>query len=673
MRRYLFVLAPLLLTLLLAACSTGPGGQSAPPLGGGSVDLQLSSTDSTAHFELENQGERTLDWVITLSHSRDNPQGGDWFDLAPDQGTLDPGQRQLVTLTQHRGLAPGQYHTYLTVEYPGGETPFEVLGHIAGPGDLDEGDGIIIGRVETANALISSRPSGVSALQALALPEESEPADSEELLPYVPGEVIVGLKPSFEALSLQDEFRTLELAGIEVHSSEALAGDTLLIEIDPSADPAEFARQLEADPRVEYAEPNIIFRPHHLGVAGGQEFGTLALPNDPLLSESWHLPLIGAPLAWTEAGSRSDQVVVAVLDTGIDTRHEDLRNVALPGYDFCATSRCSSRDSDPTPASGDWHGTHVAGLVAAQANNGRGSAGAAGGAARIVPVKVFSNGASTGSALAQAIRWAAGEQIRDVPRNQHPAQVINLSLGAPSVSDAVQLAIEDARDRGVLVIASAGNDGESQVDFPANLSDVIGVGSVTSELRRSCFSDYGTGLDIVAPGGQGSPSSTLSTGGACDFDRNEALLSTVPGNYGEAAGTSMAAPLVSGAAALLWANNPGASAEKIRDLLLDSAYFDSSYMNRQEYGQGVLRLDRALGLPGPGDTVRVQAAGPSTDIDEVTLDPYGSSGQFRLEGLAPGSYEVTATALGRASALEGSATTTLREGRSENLVIRVGE
>src|SRR5690625_7276796 len=93
-------------------------------------------------------------------------------------------------------------------------------------GDLDEGDGIIIGRVETANALISTRPSSVSALQALALPEESEPADSEERLHYVPGEVILRLKPGFEALSLQDEFPALELAAVEVHSGEALAGDT---------------------------------------------------------------------------------------------------------------------------------------------------------------------------------------------------------------------------------------------------------------------------------------------------------------------------------------------------------------------------------------------------------------------------------------------------------------
>jgi len=95
-------------------------------------------------------------------------------------------------------------------------------------------------------------------------------------------------------------------------------------------------------------------------------------------------------------------------------------------------------------------------------------------------------------------------------------------------------------------------------------------------------------------------------------------------------------------------------------------------MNRNEYGRGVLRLDRALGLPGPGDTVRVQAAGPSTDIDEVKLDPYGSSEEFRLEGLAPGNYEVTANALGKGSALEGSVTTTLREGRNENVRIGIG-
>ena len=628
---------------LLTACGTAPGPVDPEPVPEPDPEvapgrpLLLSNQGESASFELENISDDTLDWTIEVTNAPSNPQPGDWFAVSPDDGRLGPFGRQVVTLTQRSGLEPGRYSSILRVVYGGGVTAFDVIGEVI-PDGSQEGAGSIEGFLRTDNALIPLQPR--ASFQRSSIGADAEP---EERQAYLPGQLVVGLEPSARLLSAEGEDPLVALAertGAEVVSEDPESGTALL---RTSGDPAEVARRLQADPAVAFAEPNYLFYLH-------------ALPNDPLLEDAWQLPVVGAPVAWTAPDGGSGPVV-AVIDSGIDVDHEDLRGIFISGgRDFCANFDCTATDADPRPdSSADTHGTHVTGLLSAIAGNGRGSAGVAAGAARIVPIKVFDGGFTTASALADAIRWAAGLRVDGVPTNQHPADIITLSLGSGEDSQLVRNAVEAAVDEGALVIASAGNQGHGSIDYPARYADVVAVGSVNSEFERSCFSDYGSGLDIVAPGGDG----FLPIGGCSGAD-DEALLSTFPGNdYGLDAGTSMAAPIVAGTAALVWTHTPDPSAEVVRDRLEDTAYFDDSYMTREFYGAGVVRADLALGLPGPGDEATVQATGPSTALDTVTLLLDGTSTGFSLDGLASGSYTVAADALGDRFTLSGASSFSL--------------
>jgi hypothetical protein len=646
----------LVLALVLSACGTGTGpGIGAGPVEAPSQPVQLSSSDASASFELENTADESLDWTIEVSQDSGNPQGGAWFDIEPREGRLEPRGRQLVTLIQHRGLAAGSYRSVLSVVYRGGRTEFEVVGEVDPADSSGDGDGSIAGRLRTANAEIPIRAPGDFARSSLTSIEDR--SGGSERGEFLPDQLIVGLEPSARTLSAEPGesaagalarrhglalLRETEPGGAAQPSRDQAEGSALL-GVPEGVDPESVADSLATDPGVAWVEPNYLFRLH-------------ALPNDPLLGEAWQLPVVGAPVAWQSLPTLSRMPVVAVIDSGIDLDHEDLRGIFVSGgYDFCASSNCTSRDGDPRPAfRGDTHGTHVTGLLAAIAGNGRGAAGVVAGKARVLPVKVFNEEFTTAAALAEAIRWAAGETVAGVS-NPNPANIITLSLGAGSDSRTVREAVLAAQARGVLIVASSGNQGERSVDYPARYPGVLGVGAVNSSFQRSCFSDYGEGLDLMAPGGDGH---------LCGAPRNEALLSTFPGNdYGIDAGTSMAAPLAAGAAAMAWADMASPSAELVSRRLVETAYFDSDFMSEERYGAGVVRVDRAVGFPGPGDQAAVQASGPSTALDTVTLDRAGSSSSYSLAGLAGGRYALEADAAGRSRTLLGSRTIELAEGQ----------
>ena len=373
---------------------------------------------------------------------------------------------------------------------------------------------------------------------------------------------------------------------------------------------------------------------------------------------------MGLPVAWQVEGG-DNPVIIAVLDSGFDLSHEDLAERFLPGYDFCAlaTGSCSDAPSDPDPSYNNLendHGTLVAGVAGAVGNNRRGGAGVAyGDNIKLLPIKLFNDSGvqATTQTFVQSIRWAVGLSVGNgVPRNRNPAQIINLSLGADFNSAIVQSAIDEVRGRGAVVIAATGNLGRGGaaggIFSPAAAEGVIAVGSINRNFKRSCLSNYGVGtingpgtVDIVAPGGE-VPIPTIN----CD-QGSYGLLSTAPGNrYEYAAGTSFAAPMVAGAAALILSREPNLSVAQVEERLLSGAYL-SSAMNRNEYGRGVLRVERSLGLAGPGDQVSVTASGESVsdgDLATVTLDLYGGSSAFSLEDLAAGRYRVEASADGLA-------------------------
>ncbi|WP_223257127.1 S8 family serine peptidase [Arthrobacter globiformis] len=328
---------------------------------------------------------------------------------------------------------------------------------------------------------------------------------------------------------------------------------------------------LRADPAVAYAEPDVRLQ------------AKAANPNDPAFNDQWNLSLktggIRATRAWDVTQGAGQ--VVAVVDTGI-TSHVDLDANVLDGYDMITDPAISGdndgRDSDATdpgdfsadnqcgggvPGSpfSSWHGTHVAGIIAAVTNNRVGMAGAAPGA-KILPVRVLGPCGGTVSDIADAILWASGAPVADAPLNLHPARVINLSLGGPGVCpQTFQEAIDTATARGSVVVAAAGNEMAQASDAnPANCRNVVSVAASGSTGALAPYSNFGPGVDITAPGGDmrpttandpnsGDPNGILST-----ENDGETTATDTPGtNYYWSEGTSFATPHVSAAAALLMA------------------------------------------------------------------------------------------------------------------------
>ena len=366
---------------------------------------------------------------------------------------------------------------------------------------------------------------------------------------------------------------------------EGTAGEHDLLEV-PAAAAAALVRALEARPDVAYVE---VDRPVARSAVGP----------DPRLVQQWNLTLFGAPESWAltdVAVAPTEPVVVAIVDDGVAIDHADLAAVLLPGYDVV------HEDADPRNCTD--HGTHVAGIVAAVRGNAEGIAGVASDPTdpwvRLLPVKAWPDSSDPSSTtqidpIARAIRWAAGLPIAGTSLNPFPADVINLSLGAlRTPSTTIAAAIEDAKALGAVFVAAAGNSGSADgVDYPAR-SGTIAVGSVDDDLERSSFSNYGTGLTLMAPGGYGPDpacSAIVSTGVTyADGVATE--------TYTCKAGTSMATPFVAGAVALLLGTDGslpiGAARHDAVEARLRSAAQERPGENTAEYGACVHCLDALL-------------------------------------------------------------------------------
>lgn len=259
-------------------------------------------------------------------------------------------------------------------------------------------------------------------------------------------------------------------------------------------------------------------------------------PNDPYFEQQWGLSLIEAPKAWSLTRGRPT-VLIAVLDSGIDLDHPDLADKLRTDEDWDFV------EEDDVAEDQNGHGTHVAGIAAAATNNGEGIPGL-GWEATLLSVRVLdAAGSGYASDLAAAIRYAA----------DHGAQVINMSLGGPaSCPSYVQSAVDYAYEKGVLLVAAAGNMQGNTPNFPANCNHVLGVAATNSDDTRASYSNYGSHVSIAAPG-----TSIYST--------------LVGGWYGYKSGTSMATPHVAGLAALVWARYPTYTPDQVASAILDNA------------------------------------------------------------------------------------------------------
>jgi type VII secretion-associated serine protease mycosin len=302
----------------------------------------------------------------------------------------------------------------------------------------------------------------------------------------------------------------------------------------------------------------------------GNNFGFRIRPNDPLVDQQYALQRLNASSAW-KLTQGSSNVVVAVIDTGVDASHPDLQGKLVKGYDFV--------DGDTTPDDTVGHGTFVASLIAANSNDQLGISGIAPDV-KIMPLKVMSrdnNGSSV--RVAQAIRYAA----------DNGAKVINMSLGSPTPSRSIKSAIDYAVSKGVTVVAAAGNEGDAENDpnYPASFANVISVGATGSRDTVAYFSNHNDAVTVTAPG--------VNVLGARS-QVNQICRPYKTSDYCVASGTSFAAPYVAGVAALMISENPNLSPAQVKTLLEKSATDLGAKGYDQYYGYGRVDAGKAVQL-----------------------------------------------------------------------------
>jgi serine protease len=365
----------------------------------------------------------------------------------------------------------------------------------------------------------------------------------------------------------------------------------------------EVAQQFLLDPNVKSVEIDVPMQ--HFGIS----------PQDQFFHDQWGFKSgdggANFDRAW-EVTKGSSQIVVAVIDTGI-TNHPDLNDKVLPGYNFISdagiagngvgrTSDATDLGDFPTQAdpcfngwsnqSSSWHGTHVAGTIAASTNNGLGVAGGDW-HARILPVRVLGKCGGYMSDIADGVRWAAGGSVAGVPQNPHPARVINLSLGGfGQCGQSMQNAIDFSLSQGAVVVVAAGNDAVNlnhQSIVPANCKGVITVGASNRFGSRAGYSNFGLRVDLMAPGGD-QHGGILST-------HNQGQQTIGTPSYRSMTGTSMAAPHVAAAASLILSLNRNFPPLQVKDILMRSTKsFPTLSCDLDRCGTGLLDAEDAVHL-----------------------------------------------------------------------------
>ncbi len=421
---------------------------------------------------------------------------------------------------------------------------------------------------------------------------------------YVTGEILVKFKDVASENQIESISSNYETAVL--YTSPYAGFKRIKIPSDKTV--TEMVELYGENPLVEYAEPN------HIAYA----YWT---PNDPLYSLQWHFPQINMPSAWDVEQGGDPGVVVAVVDTGVAYEDYGVYQQApdLAGTSFVAGYDFVNNDSHPNDDAG--HGTHVTGTIAQTTNNSLGVAGIAFDCS-IMPVKVLNaDGSGTYQQIADGVYWAV----------DNGAEVINASLGGSSSSSTMYNAVRYAYDRGVVFVAATGNDNSAFLSYPAAYDECIAVGAVDINKKRAPYSNYGTGMELMAPGGN--TSEDENGDGYADGVLQLTFSGGDPTNwaYWFWQGTSMATPHVTGLIALIlsgWSasgiENSGTSRiENIREILHSTAEELGGAGYDTVYGYGLIDAAAALVAVAPdltGLIVYPNPVEPAEGHTEVTFE-----------------------------------------------------
>ncbi len=443
--------------------------------------------------------------------------------------------------------------------------------------------------------------------------------------------------------------------GMSIRAARTLSTGAELIRTDTKLDLAaakQMMVEIMKDPNVLVVEIDARMQP-------------LFVPNDPLYAQQWHYKNgpggVNLEPAWDI--TKGAGVVVGVIDTGI-TPHTEFAGQLVPGYDFIGDLDTAvdgdGRDADPndpgdwhdgecdffgTPSDSTWHGTHVAGTIAALTDNGAGTAGVAP-AAKILPMRALGKCGGFLSDIADAITWGSGGTVAGIPANANPAEVLNLSLGGSGAcSVAFQTAIDGAVARGTTVVVAAGNSGgDAAQQQPASCNNVVSVAAVGPTGTKASYSSFGPVVDVAGPGGSGftpAADNVLST-------LNLGLTTQGAEGYAWYAGTSMASPHVAGVAALIQsASATPKTPAQVKKILENTAYANGGFPGGCNYdtpcGAGIVDATAAVRVangtdPLPSDPPPPPPPPPATELKNgitITDISVGARGEIKYQLTVP--------------------------------------
>lgn len=551
--------------------------------------------------------EPTGDYCVTqlTERFRDAPNPDDFYRVNLQAGQLI--QLQVVNHDGHNGLCEGTLQPR-----PAGDLDLYLFA-FDGTSEVDSAIGtgeyeeIIV--PETGDYILNVRAeAGISKYVLRLLPEGTPPLTNVEQNisgDFIPGEMLVKNRSTSARSATGSTPQKTGRDDSQIHR-EALAPLQGQARRGPPARALEVLRQRNPtafeklqtihaikarrqDPSVEHAEPN--YRRY-----------VQREPNDPRFFRQWHYEQINLPRAWDisvgNTANEDDTPIVAVLDTGVVLEHPDLQGQLIPGsgYDFIDNDADPSDPGDSDGINPDsWHGTHVAGTIAADSDNGIGGAGVAWGA-RLMPVRVLGEGGGSSLDVIQGVRYAAGLQNDSGTRPERQADIINLSLGGTGFSQFEADLYARVRDeQGVILVASSGNDNSTSPLYPASYPGVLSVGATNARGERAPYSNFGETLDLVAPGG--SLREDANGDGVAD-----GIFSTIARRDGESIepgysfayqGTSMAAPHVSGVLALMKAVYPALTPDQV-DMMLAAGELTGTTERTNELGLGQIDAELAV-------------------------------------------------------------------------------